>query len=709
MTTRRHFIKKIGGAIGAGTFLFATESVQDISRALASIQVPQVHLPGTEIAKFVDVLPTFAGQRVRDASYTVSSQEFQQKVLPDAFYAGLKPPYWQGTYLWGYKVGDRPVSAPGHTVEAFRYRPTTVRYVNNLLSPVQSQLEPYLTVDQTLHWADPLKRGESYTKASYKGPIPTSIHLHGAEVPSEFDGTPEQWFTANGLHGEGYATLIPTDDNSTIYRYPNAQEATTLWFHDHTLGITRLTVFAGLAAFYILRDQYDTGLPDNALGLPSGQQEVELALQDKMFDTNRQVLFPDGYPSGLAGPPLNPSVHPYWIPGYVGDVIVVNGKTWPYLNVEPRRYRFRFLNAANCRFFKMRLVDAESGAAGPVFWQIGTDGGLLDRPIRLDDTKHPLYLAPGERADTIVDFTNFAGRSFTLKNDEGTSDTDPASQIMQFRVHLPLSHTDTTSNPAQGGSLRGGPHQEPSIVRLVNPLTGKLAPEVKPSVKRQLALIEADDSKGRILEFLLNNTRWNGIREGTTTPIPGSRLATRGPKVFLTEAPEVGATEVWEVMNLTAFSHSIHLHLLQFQLLNRQNFDVGKYRKEYDSQFPGGVYIPAYGQPSLYNVPNAAGALGGNPDVGPYLQGEAVPPPANEAGWKDTVKMFPGQVTRIVARWAPLDVLVNAVKPGQNLYPFDPTVGGYVWHCHILDHEDNEMMRPYALIWRRQIKEMREL
>ena len=692
--------------MGAGTFLLAAESLQDIPRALASVQVPQTHLPGKDITKFVDALPTFFGQRVRDASYTVSIQEFQQKVLPDAFYAGLKSPYQQGTYLWGYQIGDRPVFAPGYTVEAFRHRPTTVRYVNNLSLPPQSQLEPYLTVDQTLHWADPLKRGGSYTKAPYKGPIPTTIHLHGAEVPSEFDGTPEQWFTANGLHGEGYATLVPTAANSTIYRYPNAQEATTLWFHDHALGITRMTVFAGLAAFYIVHDQYDTGLPDNALGLPSGQQEIELALQDKMLDTNGQLLFPDGtppkHPIGLAGPPPNPSVHPYWIPGYVGDVIVVNGKSWPYLNVEPRRYRFRFLDAANCRFFKLRLVDAESGAAGPAFWQIGTDGGLLDRPVQLDDTKNPLYLAPGERADTIVDFTNFAGRSLTLINDEGTSDTDPTSQVMQFHVHLPLSHPDTTSNPAQGGSLRGEPHQEPSIVRLANPLTGRLAPGVKPFVTRQLVLIQANDSKGLILAFLLNNTKWNGIREGTNMPIPGSRLATRGPEVFLTESPEVGATEVWELINLTAFPHSIHLHLLQFQVLNRQNFDVERYRKEYDSQFPDGVYVPAYGPPSLYNVPNAAGALGGNPDVGPYLQGETVPPPASEAGWKDMVKTFPKQVTRIVARWAPLEVPVNAVEPGQNLYPFDPTVGGYVWHCHILDHEDNEMMRPYALLWRRQ-------
>jgi spore coat protein A, manganese oxidase len=154
---------------------------------------------------------------------------------------------------------------------------------------------------------------------------------------------------------------------------------------------------------------------------------------------------------------------------------------------------------------------------------------------------------------------------------------------------------------------------------------------------------------------------------------------------------------VWEIINLTPDAHPIHIHLIQFQLLNRQDFNVANYRTNYDSQFPGGAYIAGFGPPLLYTKPNADGAVGGNPAVTPFLTGAIIPPDANEAGWKDTVKMYPGQVTRIVARWAPQDVPVNAVKPGQNLYPFDPTVGpGYAWHCHIVDHEDNEMMRPYS-------------
>ncbi len=711
MTTRRHFIRA-GATIGTGTLIFAGESLQDIPHVFGSVAVPQKPLLGSSIPKYVDPLPTFVGQRVFDTTFRVRVQEFQQKILPNSIYAGLRSSFRAGTYLWGYKVGDRPVSYPGFTVEARRNHPTTITYINDLPLPAKSQLEPLLTIDQTLHWADPLKQMGLFTP--YNGPIPTVTHLHGGELPSAFDGGPTQWFTRDGLHGKGYATLAPTPANSAIYHYPNSQEATILLFHDHTLGVTRINVFAGLVTGYIIRDKYDTGFDNNPLRLPSGQQEIELVLQDRQFDTHGQLLFPDGTPpnkpTGLNGPPPNPSVHPYWIPEFFGDVIVVNGKSWPFLNVEPRRYRFRFLNGANARFFRMRLVDAGSQTAGPAFWQIGTDGGLLDQPVQLNDPHNPfalkLFLAPGERADVIIDFADLANRTLTLVNNAPAPYPDgtpphPATdgQIMQFRVNLHLSSQDRSYNPANGGPLRGGKDQEPLIVRLANPQTGRLGAGVRPAVKRQLVLIEVATEEGPI-EVLLNNTKWSGIREGTTTPVPDSQPATMGQGDYLTELPEVGATEIWEIINLTGDAHPIHIHLIQFQLLNRQVFDGVSYRIKYDSLFPHGIYHPGFGPPLSYNVPNAANAVGGNPDVGPYLQGGTIRPDANEAGWKDTVKMYPREVTRIVARWAPQDVPIHAVRPGQNRYPFDPTIGpGYAWHCHIIDHEDNEMMRPYSPVW----------
>jgi spore coat protein A, manganese oxidase len=188
------------------------------------------------------------------------------------------------------------------------------------------------------------------------------------------------------------------------------------------------------------------------------------------------------------------------------------------------------------------------------------------------------------------------------------------------------------------------------------------------------------------------------------TPIPGfSKL---GPN-YLSELPQVGSTEQWDIINMTMDAHPIHLHLVQFQLVNRQDYNLGVnfdtdevdpngYRALYDSLFPGGTFVPFYGPPLAYNTPNTGQALGGNPDVTPFLQGVAEKPQPWEVGWKDTFKMMPGQVTRIVVRFAPQDVNIQAAKPGKNSFKFDPTTGpGYVWHCHIVDHEDNEMMRPY--------------
>jgi len=220
--------------------------------------------------------------------------EFQQKILPASVYSGLASPFNQGTYVWGYQVDHKPPSFPGFTIEAQRNTATTIVYVNNLPQS-HSQLEPLLTIDQTIHWADP--KNQMGSTQPFTGTIPTVVHLHGAEVPSAFDGAPEAWFTPDGLHGKGYSSLFSVPRNAAVYRYPNTQPATALWFHDHALGITRINVFSGLAAFYLLRDQFDTGQPSNPLRLPAGNQEVELMIQDRQFDTHGQLLFPDGTPA----------------------------------------------------------------------------------------------------------------------------------------------------------------------------------------------------------------------------------------------------------------------------------------------------------------------------------------------------------------------------------------------------------------------------
>jgi len=287
-----------------------------------------------------------------------------------------------------------------------------------------------------------------------------------------------------------------------------------------------------------------------------------------------------------------------------------------------------------------------------------------------------LLLAPGERADVIVDFAKVKpGTKLIMTNNarapfpQGAApDPQTVGQIMQFRVGFPTGGPDTSYDPAT--ALPGSLRPTNPIVVLDPAVTTILPDEV-----RQLTLNEVMGPGGP-LEALLNNSKWGAA---------------------ISENPQVGSTEVWEISNLTGDAHPIHLHLVQFQLLSRQRFS-SKYLKAYDAVFAGGVYNPAAGPPLAYDIPNADGAVGGNPAIGPFLQGKAMPPAPNEMGWKDTVIMYPGEVTRIVVRWAPQDVAAGGVGAGDNAFAFDPTAGpGYVWHCHILDHEDNEMMRPYTV------------
>lgn len=674
--------------------LFLVITLLILSNALASVQVPQKPLPGKDIPKYVDPMPVFGPGGIPrvDGSIpvTVTMQEVLQQILPITDASG-KPTGFGPTWVWAYKVGSSSAHYPGATIEAQQGTPTDVTYINDLPSDVVQKL---LTVDQTIHWADPLMQMGSFSP--YTGPVPAVAHLHGGENQSDFDGGPEQWFTPNGLFGPAYRSYDPNSSGlsratppapgTAIYHYPNGQQATTLWFHDHALGATRLNVYGGLAAFYFIRDTLDTGLANNPIGLPGADKEIEIVIQDRQFDTNGQWYFPDGSGPGLNGTPPNPDIHPFWIPEFLGDVIVVNGKSWPYLEVEARRYRFRFLNGSNSRFFELSIPN------GPAFWQIGTDGGFLDAPVKITH----LLLGPAERADVIIDFSGFNGKTLTIKNSARTPfpkgpppDPQTNGQVMQFRVVKPLVGTDTTCNPKIGNCT------------LRNQAIVSLATEI-PDKKRQLTLNEQEGEGGPIM-LMLNNTRWNGQQSGTGPAIVGGGDAkllfgTGTHAAWATELPRVGSTEIWELINISADAHPIHIHLVQFQILSRQNFNVNQFLKTYIAAFPGGDFIPQYGPPLDYSTPNKDGALGGNPAISPFLQGPVMTPEPNEAGWKDTIIALPGQVTRLAIRWAPQAVPVRGATAGQNLYPFDPTLGpGYVWHCHILDHEDNEMMRPYAV------------
>jgi spore coat protein A len=716
MVMRRGIVLGVMAVLLAGVGL--TSVVQ------ASFQVPQTALDGACVPKYVTPLPHFAGVRVPAGNaLAVSYHEFQHKVLPDSFYAGLPAtinPYpginfnpQDGTYVWGFKVGGAPPYYPGFTVEAQKGIGTSVTYTNNLgTADIPPILQRYITVDQTLAWANPLGLlpGNPAKFAPYSGPQPVVPHLHGGEVRSDSDGGPDEWWTPGG---EGYLSgplaapggIRGPGYYKNIFDYPNAQEAANIWFHDHALGATRTNVYAGIAAFWLIRDQFDTGTVGTGLNLPAGPQEIELAIQDRQFDTNGQWLFPDGYPAGLNGPPTNPDIHPYWNPEFFGDVIVINGRSWPYLEVEPRRYRFRLLNGSNARVYEIRVDDTTFPpipTAGPPIYVIGTDGGLLDAPaITASTPTNRLTIAPGERYDVIIDFAAFNGQVLTIMNSANgpfpggpiVPDPNGTAELLQFYVNKPLVGTDTSFNPAaHEATLRGGAGQPPAIVRLADG-AGGINPAVTVNRKRQLVLREIMGPGGP-LEVLMNNTKFGGLQDGTGTPIAGS---SRVGVNWLTELPQIGSTEEWEIINLTGDAHPIHPHMIQFQLVNRQVYDDVGYTALYEASFPEGAVIDGYGPPLPYNVVNTDGAIGGNPPVGGSLGGNPIQPPLpQERGWKDTILAYPGEVTRIIGRWAPQDVALNTVTPSQNLFGFDPTYGpGYVWHCHIIDHEDNEMMRPY--------------
>ncbi len=655
----------------------------------------QVPLNPKAIPQFVDPLPHFAGLRV-DASggnLTIKYEPTQQvAVSTGTVLAGGTVGTTPGigfANLWAYSVSNGSVTTPPYwpafTIVAQRGIPVKVKYVNDLGG--QTYADVGLIADQTLHWADPL--GDKGSFDPYTGPVPVVPHLHGAVVPSESDGGPDAWFTP------GYKITGPAwgiDGTDQNYRYLNTQEATTLWWHDHALGATRLNVYAGLAGFYFLKgpDEENDELPgwsgDDLVQevAPAGTSgtfnpnpylpEIEVVFQDRMFDTDGKLYFPNE--------PTNPTVHPYWTPEFIGDIITVNGKTWPYLSVAPRKYRFRLLNGSNARFYSLKLQGA-TGGNGPSIVQIGTDGGLLDSPVPISGE---LLMAPGERADVVIDFTGSDGLEWIMVNSarapypKGSPPNGTTTgRIMKFVVNGSMVSASDGASPGSDKSLLPGSLRSP-MVKLTNFTTGL---NVTPSVKRQLTLNEVIGLGGP-LEVLVNNTKWDG--NGMSTPGLGE-----------TELPVEGTTELWQIVNLTADAHPIHLHLTQFQIVSRQPFNVSNYSTAYNNAF-GGTFQPAVGPPLPYNDANGDEAIGGNPGVTSYLQGMARGPETNERGWKDTHVVMPGEVTTFIVRFAPTD-MPTTTDPKNLLYDFDPSKGpGYVWHCHIIDHEDNEMMRPYKVV-----------
>ncbi len=737
--------RAIGAAIGA----VLTGSAAFYSAGTLAVPVPGGTLDPTTVPKYVTPLvipPVLHDDGGAPLSAEVSVRQINQQVLPAGFPA---------TPLWAYGDPANPATFnnPGFTIEVTKDTETLIQWTNELVAdpaacaastdPATDPACNYLPhivqdqngvpiVDQTLHWAAPNQecldgtprtdcRGAS--AEPYLGPIPMVMHVHGAHVGPGSDGYPEAWWlpAANDIPA-GYATngtFFESDNGDdtanaigqgyALDRYPNDQPTTTLWYHDHSLGMTRLNVYAAGAGFWLIRDANDgeTGVISGVLPGPaplagdsaaalntpgnpvrSAVREIPIAIQPKSFNADGTQYYPAdrAFFEGLGTgglfadntnvnipflPQTTSDIAPVWNPEAFFNTMVVNGSTWPQLQVAPERYRLRFVNASDSRFLNLSLFtlkpNGKKGTELP-FYQIGSEQGLLPQVVQIETgfatplvagaplPKNPsqklkgtfkeqgLLMGPAERPDVIVDFTGLPNgtivRMFNTGPDApfgGFPDVpaDPATtgQVMQFVVN------STLANPA------GDPSTPPNLLAL-DPNPGGVAKLGASNATRDLALLEEESA---LLCVTINATT------GAIDLVPGSLppLCAGGGVPFAPKAavlgvagsaggqvqlwddpistnPQVGNIETWEMWNWSADAHPIHLHLVKFEVVNRQ-----------------------------------------------VIGGAVRPPEPWEAGWKDTAIMYPGEVTRVKALF---DV------PGL-----------YVWHCHILSHEDNEMMVPYCV------------
>ncbi len=663
MLNRRDFAKLAALVGGAAAFPWRL-GLFGAKRALA--QIPGGSLAPGDIEKFVlplvkpPAMPKMQKGKMGNMQgfdyYEIAVRQFQQRVI--------SPPHPMTT-VWSYGSIEYPGTVaeggtfnyPAFTIEAPWDHRVRVNWINDLVAKNGRFLPHLLSVDQTLHWANPPggKRGRDkrgYSPYPYEGPVPIVTHVHGAHTHADSDGYTEAWFLPDAKNiPNGYAksgTFYDYfrsqfksrvgqgwDPGTAVFEYPNDQPATTLWYHDHALGMTRLNVYAGPAGYWLIRGgPNDTDLGYRAPGVgddPLGEYtEIPIVIQDRSFNADGSLFYPDNRaffeglnPSQLQIPFIpedacdgKSDVSPIWNPEFFGNTMVVNGFSWPYLEVEQRRYRFRFLNGCNSRFLILKMSN------GMPFYQIGGDQGFLPRTVELNE----LLLAPAERADVIVDFSRARrGTEIILQNfgpdepfggglpgvDFDPADPDSTGQVMQFRVKAATSRDTSILPTTLPAASRPG---DPDNTRAVS-LNEEGSATVR--VSEENGNIVLDCAEGE--EF------------GPTAALLGTydgSSHTRKWADLITENPDLDSTEQWEIHNFTEDAHPIHIHQVHFQVVSRED-NGGNLRR----------------------------------------------PEAWETGYKDTVIAYPGEITRVKAK-------------------FD-LPGYYVWHCHIVEHEDNEMMRPF--------------
>ena len=584
----------------------------------------------------------------RRFNVTIQVREFEQFL---GLYDGEGNPL--DTTVWGYMAGSFG-GYPGPTIVAYEDQPVTIRWQNQL--PVDGHLLP---IDTTIHLAHPVSR------PLHAGFVPIVTHLHGGHSSAASDGTPDQWYTQHrsGPGGTG-PREVGADFVTSTMQYLNDQQSATLWYHDHALGITRLNVYAGLAGFYVLQDQERLQLAADGV-LPSGPYDIGMAIQDRAFTEDGQLYYPafrnDPLPGTdeTVGDMVPQEFYDAFgegaasiVPEFFGDTIVVNGMAWPNLDVAAGDYNFRILNGSDSRFYVLTASNPDVA-----IYLVATDGGLLPNAITISDGDGVqedgefIVLAPGDRVELVFDFSNLsAGDTVRLLNSgplfepfkgvtadglllggaEAATPDDPVGNIMQFTV------TDATPFHAQ---LFVGSSPVPLAAAFVNLAVDENYDGIADAATnvRYLGLFETAESFGRVTPML------GKAETGTITAHDEDIAADFGPLSYdapATERPLLGSTEQWSIFNFTADSHPVHLHLVQYQVVEKREIafqDVDENGIPDDTTGDG---LISYG-------------FGSSPD---YLQadiwiGDLIPLRPEETGWQDTIHVNPREMVAIVAEF----------------------------------------------------------
>jgi spore coat protein A len=563
-TSRRNFLQY---SLAAGAALGVSAAGVDT----ASASTARFGSPVT-LQKYVEPLPLPGAGIVVATPTAPNTYHFNLKQIKRKLH-----PQLPATPIWAYDDGSGlhgQAGSFGMAIAARTGTPINVSYTHRLPALYPSWIPVQLSL---------VPKGDQ---------VRFMTHLHGGFVSAASDGNPA--VTPNGFG--------PGQTQSVVYPNQAPQNSARLmWFHDHGLGATRLNVFAGLAGAYILRDQYDTGAEPNPIGVPGGAYEIPLVIQDRQFNADGTFLYPVNTIPGLT-----------WIGEYFGDHFLANGKVWPYLNVEPRLYRFRILNGCNARIMSLTM-------GGAPMWQIGAEGGLWDVPVKMSS----LVLTSAERADVIVDFRGMEGRTLTVRNSTPappvSTPAPPLSPVMQIRVGVSITNPGPSAIPSQ--------------------LPGVAPALPNPNVTRYITLNEIGaNTAGWWLNLNAQHFGKGAVH------------------------PKLGSVEDWVFVNTTPDTHPMHTHLFTHQVIGRVPFDAAAYQ-------------------TAHAGPN--GVPGGISPVS-FATGPMVPPTPDERGWKETTKANPGFFTIVRAKIE----LPHGVQAPQ----------AYVHHCHIVEHEDNDMMQSFFVL-----------